>query len=184
MRVTLISLACLLASLLASGAHAAPDRGRGHSAAISLSPIHAFLPMVELQAEFCLTPSFSVAVIGGVGQITTTSGTEEQSFSVFEGGAQGRFYFYGTTEEGAFAGLEALWVQVSAEADNVSGVGNGLAVGPLVGYKWVWDNFFIDLAGGVAYGLVSAEATDGEDTQTASDSDVIPIVNFNLGWAF
>lgn len=68
---------------------------------------------------------------------------------------------------------------VQPESDTA--LASGLEVGAIVGYKWVWDNFFIDLNGGYGFVTAKAESDDGEE---ASSKDSTPILNFNLGWAF
>jgi hypothetical protein len=72
---------------------------------------------------------------------------------------------------------------MSASDDMVEVTGNGLAIGPFVGYKYTADiGFTFDAHLGAQYLAVAAESNDG--TQTAEDSDVIPLVNLNAGWSF
>ncbi len=173
------TLGVLVAAPLSSARAASADLD--NKVALSMSPIHLLLPFVELQAEIYATDVISVSLIGGVGSVTVTSGREDHKFTVWEGGAQLRAYFVGDVQEGAFAGAEALYVAVDGRLEGHSAIGDGLAVGPIAGYKWTWGSgFFIDLNGGISYGFLRAEASGDK----AEDSQIIPIVNFNLGFAF
>jgi hypothetical protein len=170
---------------VAGAAHAGPKE-HGDSFNVSVSPLHLLLPLVELQAEVYATPVVSLAAIGGAGQATVErSGEPDQTYDVWEAGGQARAYFFGSTQEGAFAGAEVLYAHVSGRTEGVTGLGAGTEIGGIVGYKWVWDGgFLLDLNGGVGYLAVSAEAHDSTDEDSQSDSQTIPILNFNLGWAF
>lgn len=180
--------ALMLAAALALGAtaaHAAPRTDRGHSVAISASPLHLLLPLFEVQAEIYAGEALSFAAIVGYGQVTVeVDGNDPLTLSVLEIGGQGRGYFYGSSEEGAFGGVELIYTSVDGSLDGVTGLASGVAVGPIIGYKWVWDNFFIDLNGGASYVLAQAEASDGEESASASESGVVANLNFNLGAAF
>jgi len=180
----LSTLAFLAAATIAT-AHAEP-KPHGHSMNLSISPIHLLFPVAEVQAELYVHELASVALIGGYGQITATrSGGDSVTFDVLEVGGQARAWFYGSSQEGAMAGVEVLYLRVDGEFDDVTGVGAGAAISALAGYRWVWNaGFLIDLNGGVSYLAARAEATDGEDTDTQSDSQIAPALNFNLGWAF
>jgi hypothetical protein len=69
---------------------------------------------------------------------------------------------------------------------DVTGVGEGFAVGPLVGYKLVTSGGFTFLAqGGIEYVAVRAEASNTSGSSASkSDSRLIPLLNLNLGWSF
>jgi hypothetical protein len=187
MRTLRIALPVLLFGY-ATAASAAPEKHE-NSVALSVSPLHLAFPVFEVTAELLVSPQFSVALVAGAGTIsveTTESGeTSSDKFTVYEVGAQGRYYFYGTAQEGALAGLELMYAHVSGETERATGVGNGLGVGPIIGYKWVWDSgFFIDLNGGVLFLAVQAEATDGQTTSSDEASSLQPNLNFNLGLSF
>jgi hypothetical protein len=151
----------------------------GHIVSLTISPLHLIFPIVEVTGEVRLPADFSVAAIGGVGRIA--------GFTAWEVGAQGRYYLIGGFEHGMPLGVEASFVQVEAREDSISGTGQGLGIGPFVGYKFASDlGFTIDLAGGVQFGVVRARATDGESGETAraSSNTVYPLLNLNLGWSF
>lgn len=193
---TLTASAALVATLaLTAPADAAPRNDRGHHVALSLSPIHLLLPVVEVQGEYLFHDSFSAALILGYGKVDATvtrtysNGAVDKetiTFDVFELGAQFRGYFWGGSEGGAYAGAEVVYLQVDGELDDVVGVAAGTTIGPFVGYKWTWDNFFIDLNGGVQFLAVAAEAEDQSSGERDGEesSEVGPLLNFNLGWSF
>jgi hypothetical protein len=160
-----------------------------HQVAVTFSPLHLVSPIVELTGEFRLHDKFSVAAIAGVGSITTEvpdgSTEEEKSFSAWELGGQGRFYLLGDFDHGMQLGVELLYVNVDFDEADVSGTGNGLALGPFIGYK-VSAGFGLtfDAQLGFQYLAATAEASSGTDSASASDSTTIPLLNLNLGWAF
>ncbi len=186
MNRTLLALAPALALAAPTLADAAPRSDRGHHVAISLSPLHLLLPVFEVQGEFLFADHFSASAILGYGKVDVTVNGESTPFDVYEVGAQLRGYFWGGNEGGAYAGVEGIYLQIDGELDGVVGIGVGTSVSPLLGYKWTWDNFFIDLAGGVQFVLASAEAEDSEtgEQESGSETSILPNLNFNLGWSF
>lgn len=176
----------LAATAAATTAHAAPRNDRDHTVAISFSPIHLIFPALEVQAEFLVSDVVSLSIIGGFGQVTAEVNGVEEAFSIFEIGGQVRGYFYGGSEGGAYAGAEVMYLRVDGEVDGVTGLGVGTTIGPFVGYKWTWDNFFIDLNAGVQIAVIGAEAEDEStgEQDSKEDSSVLPLLNFGLGWSF
>jgi hypothetical protein len=153
---------------------------------VTWSPVHLSLPLVELTGEYRLAPSWSAAVIGGIGSVTAeTDPGEEETLDAFELGAQGRYYFLSPRKHEPHAGVEALWMHVSGDIDEVSGEAAGLAVGPFVGYKYT-ANFGLtfDIQAGYQFLAIRAEATDGTTSDSASDSKGLVLLNLNLGWSF
>ncbi|MBI5325443.1 MAG: hypothetical protein HZB41_09270 [Ignavibacteriae bacterium] len=140
---------------------------------ITISPIHLIMPVVELMGEFALKPTVSIALIGGLGTY--------EGFSVYEIGGQLNFYLTGNFDQGMQAGIEILHASVSGEVQNISGVGQGLSIGPFIGYKGAYDfGLSIDLQLGI--GIMTARAEAGGST--ASANATAPFLNFNLGWSF
>lgn len=149
----------------------------GHNVSVTFSPIHLFLPVVELTAEVRLPVDLSVAAIGGYGK--------HLGVTLWEAGAQGRYYLLGSFEHGMPLGVEVLYLGASDTVSGVDARASGLGVGPFVGYKFASDEgFTIDLAGGVQYVAFAAVATDGSTTERASLNTWIPLINLNLGWSF
>lgn len=176
-------LSCLLfavvgLALFSTSALATP--GVERPLAITISPFHLFLPMGEITAEYALTPKLGVAGILGFGQVSTEDAFgQESSFSVFEVGASGRYYLIGDFRHGLQVGLEALYMKISGSVEDAFGVGEGLSIGPFVGHKYTASfGLTLELQGGAGYTLVGAEASNDEgESATASDSQILPIVN-------
>jgi hypothetical protein len=161
--------------LIAPQAARADDAG--HDVSLTFSPIHLFLPVVELTAEVRLPVDFSVAAIGGYGG--------HQGVTLWEAGAQARYYLLGSFEHGMPIGVEALYIGAGDSRQGVRARATGLAVGPFIGYKFAADvGFTIDLAGGFQYVTLSASATDGSNRASLSENTIIPLINLNLGWSF
>ena len=161
-----------------------------YSYGITLSPIHLAIPMVEVTVEYGLEEKMSIAAIGGLGKIatetTTLSGTTKDSFTAIEVGAQFRYYVLGNLTHGMQVGAEALYLHLDRdETDSVSGTGEGLAVGPFVGYKIATESgFTFDTQLGFQYVTAKAEVSAGNVSASTDDSDFIPLLNLNLGWSF
>ncbi|MFT4976662.1 MAG: hypothetical protein ACI8S6_002567 [Myxococcota bacterium] len=146
--------------------------------AVTASPIHLTIPLLEVTGEVKLAPKISAALIAGYG---IPDGTD----SVIELGAQGRYYVLGDFRSGLQLGAEAIYLRVSASDSGVTATGSGATFGPFVGGKWTADiGFTVDGQVGVQWSGISASATDGETTASASESDMSPLININLGWSF
>jgi hypothetical protein len=85
-------------------------------------------------------------------------------------------------------GAELLYLHVRSDDladDSIEGFADGVAAGPLVGYKIIGNTgFTFSVQGGVAYVLIQAEATDGVVTEQEDDETFVPLLNLNLGWSF
>ena len=159
------------------------DETSPYSSVFSFSPAHLSLPVVEVAFEQRFNRDVSLTAIVGIGQVTNILHTA----SVYEVGCQLRFYALDDFA-GLHFGFEAVFLGISMDdGATVEVAGQGLALGPLVGWKFVLDSgLTFDLQGG--YGLV-VMAAHGEDTatgETASEgqSEGVPLVNINVGWSF
>lgn len=153
-----------------------------------MSPLHLVLPVFELTAEVRVADGFGIAAIAGIGAVTAEdSSGEDHRFSAYELGAQLVFYPLEAFDS-LQVGAEALYIKVEREDDadaDVSGVADGFALGPLVGYKLITNvGFTFVVQGGVQYVAYRAETTDGSGTSSDSESRFIPLLNLNLGWSF
>lgn len=148
------------------------------STSITLSPVHLILPIIEASAEFRLGRKLGVMGILGFGRV--------DEFSAFEIGAQGRFYLLGDFASGLNIALEAMYIGIETMPDvEVRGAAEGLAIGPLIGYKWVSSaGFTVDLQAGAEVMVVNAEASSGGSTAMSQSDDILPVLNLNLGWSF
>lgn len=167
----------LLAALLVSPARAEEKPPYDKHVSITLSPVHLFLPFVEVTGEGRVLDKLGVAGIAGVGAT--------QGYSLFEVGAQGRYYAVGSFDHGMELGAEALVIRAGGSPSGATASGVGVSVGPFIGYK-IAARFGLtfDMQVGVQYSSVSAQASNGSTTETAQDGGLAPLVNLNLGWSF
>ncbi len=158
-----------------------PHPGRNFS--LTFSPIHLFFPVLELTGEFRISDKVSVAAIVGVGSYSETVNFIKVSATVFEAGAHLRYYVVGDFRHGMQIGAELLYLHLSDP--NLSAKGEGLAIGPFVGYKYTADvGFTFDCQLGIEHVGVRASASSGTSSASNSDSSVIPLLNINIGWSF
>jgi len=161
---------------------------------VTVSPIHLFLPVVELTTELRVHDKFSIAAVFGVGKLDVdtfsfTQGRSTESFSVFEIGTQVRAYPIGNFNHGMQVGAELLYVHVGydTDVDTIDLKGEGIAVSPFLGYKVTSDGgFTFDVQGG--YGYVKHRAS-GSNTSTGAsaeeaDSEGMVLLNINFGGSF
>ena len=153
-----------------------------YSSTLSISPVHLAMPVVEVAFEQRFNEAVSLTVIGGVGKVT--SGLTEAN--VFEVGCQMRYYI--DDFEGLHFGFEGIYLGASIDDEStIEAAGQGLALGPLAGWKFVLDSgLTFDLQGGYQFLTMTAEAEDTATGESASDgeSEGIPLVNINVGWSF
>jgi hypothetical protein len=145
---------------------------------LTISPLHLVLPVVELTGEVRVHDKIGIAVIGGAGKYTDPN-VSGISAKVYELGGQVRAYVIGDFRHGMQIGGEILYLHLSDS--RLSATGEGVAIGPFVGYKLTIDaGFTFDAQLGVEH--VSAQASNGTDT--ANNKTFIPLLNLNVGWSF
>jgi hypothetical protein len=162
----------------------APPPEPVRNVSLTLSPVHLLAPVLELTGEVRVVNHFGVAAIGGYGSLTV----EGERFKVWELGGQLLAYPMNPFH-GLHLGAELLYVKVDAndlQSGTVRGSGNGLAVGPLVGYKVLTGGgFTFVVQGGVQYIAARAEASDSAgNSAEADDQKFIALLNLNLGYSF
>jgi hypothetical protein len=187
---SLVSLAFVvcIAALFSSQAFAqedtpAPNRPIRHNYSITFSPFHLAYPELFGSYEQNLRSNISVGFVGGVG--------EYEQFSVMEAGVKWSYYLLGSFEHGMPITIETGYAYLRAEedelAEDVSGSGSGMYIGPTIGYKYIADyGLTVNLAAGVQYIGVSARASDSSTGRTISKSgdDIGPLVRLLVGWSF
>lgn len=158
---------------------------------LTISPLHLLSPIFEAQVEFMPTESFGISGIFGKGtmdiEIDNIYGADEtETVSAFEAGLQGRYYF--SPYKGLHVGAELMYIDVGVEEDqNISGQAEGVAVGPLAGWKGVWGNGFTMVAqAGLQFVMAKAEASneDTGESESGSAQGRIFLLNFDLGYSF
>jgi hypothetical protein len=161
---------------------------------LTMSPLHLlFGPILELEGEFKVADHVGAALIGGYGELSVTTNDAngqpvETQFSAFEIGAQLNIY-PSKPFKGLDIGVEIMYLKIDTDSimkTQFSGIGVGLAVGPLIGYKVMTSGgFTFVVQGGVQYLAVSAEVKDPNGaTASESESKFLPNLNLNLGWSF
>lgn len=185
MRLLVPALALLL---LPATAHA--DEEKTRLASVTFSPIHLVFPIVEVTAEFAVTPKIGVAGILGAGtvKLENSRGETVERLRAWELGAHFNYYVIGSFDHGMQLGVEALYLKVTrpeGSSDQISVSGAGLALGPYAGYKIIaGPGFTFEANLGVQYVAVRAEASSTTASTSASERRVIPLVNLNVGWSF
>ena len=106
---------------------------------LTISPIHLFLPVVELTGEARVHDKVGIALIAGAGKYTDPNVTGI-SATVYEAGGQVRVYVIGDFRHGMQLGGELLYLHLNDDRIAISG--EGLAVGPFLGYKIMIDAGF------------------------------------------
>ncbi len=153
------------------------SNARAESVAITTSPLLLVIPMAEVTAEVRLADRVGVSVIAGVGSLRDQD--TDETISLLEGGASVRYYVTGSFRGGLQLGAEAVYIHASADSMDVEAAGLGLS--PFVGYKWTHRSG-ITLEGQLGATFMTARATS--DTATASDRDVFPMLNLQVGYSF
>jgi len=147
-----------------------------HRVSILLSPIELISPVVRFVGEF------KVARTHGFGP-DVSAGSIDQVF-VFSIGAQYAWYMIGDFEHGMQLGASLRYLQSSNESNGISSVGRGVAIGPIIGYKYVAPfGLTVGLNGGVLFMTVSANANDTFGRKaSASGFGPVPTAALWLGW--
>jgi hypothetical protein len=146
---------------------------------LTISPIHLTLPVLELTGEARLADKVSVAMIVGVGKYSDTVNGVKLDASAFEVGGHFRYYVLGDFRHGMQLGAEVLYLHLADSQLVVKG--EGVAIGPFVGYKYTADvGFTFDAQVGAEYVGARASST----TSSASETSWIPLLNLNVGWSF
>jgi hypothetical protein len=151
-------------------------------ASITFSPAHLAISTLEVTGEVRLAPTLSAAVVGGLGRFGSIDPFEEGgSTTVVELGAQFRWYALGDFRRGLQLGAEVLYVVLSSESSSRRLLGEGLGVGPFVGYKHVF-GLGLTLDGQVGAQAIALRAGDGDSSSQARTVGVL--LNLNAGWSF
>jgi hypothetical protein len=150
---------------------------------ITMSPIHLFLPVLELSAEHRLSRNLGVAAMLGAGKLTDPD--TDNTFNVFEVGGSLRYYALGTFKKGMQLGGAAEYVRLKGDDLNdsmISGVGNGLLIALFVGYKHTFGSgLTLEAQLGPQLLVLRAESDDGGESASNATGTYL---NLNAGWSF
>jgi len=169
--------------VLSTGVALAEDQ-REEVTSITFSPLHLIAPVIELQGEYKVIDHLGVSLIGGYGW-PESDGID---FQLFEAGTQVMGYplrKFRSLQLGAELVYIHVWADGVGDTD-ASGFAGGVAVGPLVGFKFIAGPGFTGFVqGGVSFVVAHAEASDNTGaSDTEDDSAVLPNLNLNVGWSF
>ena len=184
MRYASIALLLLIPSVAFAEAGAQDLR----TFSLTVSPIHLAMPVLEAMGELRLGEDTGIAGIVGFGTFTVEDSVTEDkdTFDVIEVGGQINFYVLGDFDDGLHLGAEAMYLKLSGGEGDISGIADGLALGPYLGYKTTMDIGFTFVGQlGSQYVVAAAEAKDDSsgDEAKASDSSWIVLLNLNVGWS-
>ena len=151
--------------------------------AVTWSPIHISLPVLELTGEVRVMPKMGVALVLGGGSVTVDDlGGPKTKVRLFEVGGQFRYYVLGDFRHGMQLGAELAYIHATGSTSSESAVAAGTAVGPFLGYKFTAGiGFTFDAQLGVQRLFLAGESSSGA---TASEAKFIPLLNLNVGWSF
>lgn len=147
--------------------------------AITVSPFHMFIPMIELTGEFRVGRKLGIAVIAGAGGIRDE--VTDRLIRLYEGGASVRYYVIGSFRHGMQIGGELLYVKANTDDTMVEVRARGLGISPFVGYKWQHrSGFTIDTQLGVSFMTARGDSDAGASKE---ESKVGALLNLNVGWS-
>ncbi len=129
-RLSGLLVAVLLAGPAAGRARA--DEGH-HRLSVTASVLPLLVPVFQLNAELAVRPRWSVALRGGAGRPTLW----DQPAWIVEVGGQAIYYVRGNASGGIQLGLDTRYVGYEGDGRYFE-LGDGIAVGPFVGYKRVF----------------------------------------------
>ncbi len=143
---------------------------------IVLSPLELINPVVRLVGEFKVARTHGIGPDVAVGAI-------DQVF-VFAIGAQYAWYMVGDFDHGMQLGASLRYSQSNDEENGITSVGRGIALGPIIGYKYVAPfGLTIGLNGGLLFMRLNANAKDTFGGRaSASGSGLVPTAALWLGW--
>jgi hypothetical protein len=186
--------AVLVVMLAFASREARAEDTREENVSLTMSPLHLLLPMVEAQGEYKVVDHLGVSLIGGYGWPTEeveldTGETEDVRFHVLEVGTQVMWYplrRFRSLQVGGELTYVHVWTSEPVGDTNATGTAGGVAVGPLVGFKFIVGPGFTGFVqAGAAFYALHAEASDDTGaTDSAERSDVTLNLNLNVGWSF
>jgi hypothetical protein len=150
--------------------------------AVTMSPVHLFLPVIEIAVERRIERKLGIAVMVGGGSIENDQGDK---FTVSEVGLSARYYVLGSFAKGMQLGGALEYLKVKSDDINGSSVsvnGSGFVVAPFIGYKRTF-GFGLTLDGQLGAGLIAVEA-EADNGAMEEESRVSAYLNLNIGWSF
>lgn len=143
---------------------------------IVLSPLELVEPVVHVVGEFRVARTHGIGPDVAVGSI-------DGAF-VWALGGQYAWYCIGDFEHGMQLGASLRYLQSNETQAGISSVGRAIAIGPMVGYKYVAPfGLTLGLNGGVMFTSMNAAAEDTFGGRAkATGSGIIPTAALWIGW--
>jgi hypothetical protein len=185
--MTKLGLLCF-AALLATSSVARADEDPERHVTIMVAPLRAVVPLGEITVEYAITPKLGASIELGAGQRTLSDGNDEATGTEIEGGAQIRYYAWGSFRHGLELGGEFLEEYVKFNEPlpgNIAGAAaGGATLGAFVGYKIITHvGFSFEAQVGARYLIVDPQITGQANGVPAFDKWA-PLLHINVGWSF
>ncbi len=145
-----------------------------------IDPFYLIEPVLKVTGEYRADDDMGFAGMVAIGDI--------EGSSAYMAGVQLSYYLLGDFRHGMQLGGELLYAHVGDESvtSDISGWGNGVAIGPYIGYKYIFDfGFTLNLQGGLNYNFIKVKVEDNSgQSASGSGSGLGAIANVNVGWSF
>jgi hypothetical protein len=166
---------------------------------LTFSPLHLQYPVVELMAEVRLFAkngrAVSAAFIAGYGKLSQVvemqSGLQKDTLHPKSTTLGGQLLYYPLGDfRSLHIGGEVMIVKYLGleleKGQNITTLGDGVAVGPFLGYKYLDNTGFTASAQlGIDYMVRRLhEPAAGTKLSSGTPSHWFPIINVNVGWSF
>lgn len=155
-----------------------------HNIAITISPLHVVLPVLELTSEFAVARDVGVAA-------TLGAGTYDDALFL-EVGGQYNYYLIGYFDHGVQLGAELMYMYLESGAVYplryiAEDFAQGLVVGPHIGYKFAADyglTFNVQAGVSVLFPKARMEHLLDGAVSALAYGELGPRIKLNVGWSF
>lgn len=177
----------------------ASESEQQHKLVVSASMLRPVVAkMGELGAEVRIKDRFAASMTLGLGPATVDTRDMAGDFGTddvvcFSGGAQGRYYVWGTFDRGLFGGAELVYIHLARDREtSVRPRHEGVWAGPTVGYKHTFGfGMMVSAVFTVGLPLHKPDGLEDEDVPGEPTDDGAPVAggallwpNLVVGWAF
>ncbi len=151
-----------------------------HDANIRLNPVGLLFGVANLGADFAVNENFTLG--GNVSYWNLDVGSSEAD--VFGYGVRGQLFFDEVFTDSWYAAASVSLSQARARNTNSGNEASvdGFTISGIIGYMWIWDNFNMQLGGGVQ--IINLDETANSDIDFAGLGGTLPTIEYSLGWAF
>lgn len=155
-----------------------------------ISPLGAIAGSLQLEVDFPITSQWTVGpyIASSNSKITIDDNDIEVKGQAF--GATAVWFRNGVFTDGLYLSPKLSKAKVEAKLTNEDGTYKGdldtMMLTGLVGYGWFWENFNMQLGGGLnaALGDSKIEITEPDGTVSEHESGGSLALEFSMGWVF